>query len=244
MSYSLTDNDNLTGFQWSPGITIRYGLDGSIQGTATATVRKEYALSGLPPVGTPFPYDSRVFIADRQITWEEGLAVYQFTTAGTWNSTASNQVDGQASAQQQPIDCHPNFSTRLANNSAPNKKPSSEPGAGAYFDDNEVFHGFIPTATDSSGNRIGGVQSYYGKAGTTVRITYAATSGGSINGLIGGIGKVESTLVAGSVTLSLPNGILFTSVSWEEIYGGAYSSFRITREYLLNPEGWTQSIYS
>jgi hypothetical protein len=247
MGAILVDNNNLTEMKWQPGQSLFYGKDGGITGEGTATIRKELALSGLPPVGAPFLYDTRAFIGDRRITWEEGFAVYHFNIAGTWNSTTgggSGQVDGQASAMQLPIDCHPNFSTRLANNSAPNKKPSDERGAGAHFNDDGVFDAFIPTATDISGNDIGGTQSYYGKAGTTVRITYAATNGSGIPGLIGVIGTVSSTLVAGSTTLNINNGILFTSISWEEIYGGGgYRSFRITREYLINPEGWNPVIY-
>lgn len=216
--------------QNKPGARVKYNQDGTISGAASFSYAKGSLSADVIPLGTPHPWDSAAFVSDREAVWDESEGTLNCEYMGVWSSTVQ-KVECFASAEVAPIETSDNFSFGVSPDNV-------------VYDDSGLFVGFKPGATSTSGFPIGGVQSFYAPSGLTVRITYSSLDGETAITALGSMGQVQSSLTAGSVTLSGSDTILCTSVNWEETYMDSVSVFRITEEFIYNPNGWNPDIYN
>lgn len=262
MSSVLIDNGNLVTPQQAPGAKLRYLQDGTITGSCLFTSRLADAGAGIA-IGTAHPYNSNANCSESEVTYNESEAEILALYIGVW-STAVQKVTTVAGVAAQAIQQSPNW---VGTGTMPDGQLSNfavfDPTSGALL-------GFPPfTSSDApSGTPAGlitgppttiadytGPDPYHlpGVTGflqgtTTIRISYSATSSGTVTTAIAKMGTVLMNLVAGQISYSYAYfAFICVSVTYEETpFGTGFAQWSITEEYLVHNDGigWDPAIYT
>jgi hypothetical protein len=262
MSSILIDNGNLVTAQLGPGAKLHYLQDGTITGSTIYGVRLGDAGAGLS-IGQAHPYNSNAKCSESEVTYNESEASIFSLYIGVWSGAVQKvtTVSGVAAQaiQQSPVWTGDGVTT---SDGDLYKYAVFDPTTGAFL-------GFPPytSATAPSGApaglitgppttiadytgpdeyRLPGVTGFL-QGTTTIRISYSATSSGTVTSALAKMGSVFGSLTAGQISYSYAYyAFICTSVTYEETpFGTGSAQWAITEEYLLHNDGvgWDPAIY-
>lgn len=259
----LIDNGNLIDAQLAPGAKLHYLQDGTITGSTTYCVRLSNAGSGLS-IGQVHPFNSNAKCSESEVTYNESEADIFSLYIGVW-STAVQKVTTVAGVAAQAIQQSPVWTGIGVTPSDGDlyKYAVFDPTTGAFLGFPPYTSATAPSGTpaglitgppttiaDYAGQpdpyRLPGVTGFL-QGTTTIRISYSATSSGTVTDALAKMGSVLGSLTAGQISYSYSYyAFICTSVTYEETpFGTGSAQWAITEEYLLHNDGvgWDPAIY-